>query len=97
MRSTAARWCSAHLDLAWQAISMLQVIYMREKYTSSNCAFHAYLSADFNSDGMVTQQSPDSWTWEGSQNRKSFLIFAQGYTCIENQDHREPSAQKLGR
>jgi len=24
MRSTVARWCSAHLDLACQAISMLQ-------------------------------------------------------------------------
>jgi len=33
MRLTAARWCSAHLDLACQAISMLQVICVREKYT----------------------------------------------------------------
>jgi hypothetical protein len=36
------------------------------------------VQADFNSDGMLTQQSPDSWTWEGNHNRKSLLIFAQG-------------------
>jgi hypothetical protein len=33
MRSTAARWCSVHPDLACQAISMLQVICVREKNT----------------------------------------------------------------
>jgi hypothetical protein len=33
MRSTATRWCSAHPDLACQAISRLQVICLWEKYT----------------------------------------------------------------